>query len=144
MQELTKALAWQEAIALSQSLVHLIEEFSDGDRNVIVHHLRKAVVEIPASVAADLTANRKPTMEPVVKLFTELELINKIYPAIDAGDAEAKLATLVERMQSKQFSEREPEPEPEVSEVPEAAAAPATPTITDVSAPEATVSVQEG
>jgi hypothetical protein len=111
MQEIKKAYAWQEALNLSKRLVQICEEFSDADTNVLVWHLRQAVVEIPATIAADLQANRGATMEPVVKLGAELELVHKIYPAIETGDADDLLTGLTERMQSDRFGEREPEPE---------------------------------
>jgi len=111
MQDIKKAYAWQDALNLSKRLVQICEEFSDADTNVLVWHLRQAVVEIPATIAADLQANRGATMEPVVKLVAELELVHKIYPAIETGDADEQLQRLTERMQSDRFGEREPEPE---------------------------------
>lgn len=113
MQDIKKAYAWQEALDLSKQLMQICEEFSDAATNVLVWHLRQAVVEIPASIAADLQANRGATMEPVVKLVAELELVRKIYPAIETGSADDQLERLIERMQSDRFGEREPEPEVE-------------------------------
>jgi hypothetical protein len=52
-------------------------------------------------------------MDPIIKLVTELELVRKIYPAIETGPAEEQLEKLTKRMQSEQFAEREPEEEPE-------------------------------
>src|SRR5476649_1646700 len=113
MNDVKKAYAWQEAIKLSKQLVTLCDEFSDADTNVLVWHLRQAVVEVPAGIASDLQADRSATMESVAKLTTALELVRRIYPGIETGSAEAQLERLTQRMSSKAFREREPEPEEE-------------------------------
>jgi len=126
MQELQTAYAWQEALELSKRLVHICEEFSDSDTNVIVWHLRQAIVDVPAGVAADLEAGEDASMGSVVRLMTSLELVRKIYPAIDTAAADEQLDKLVARMKSDTFAEREPDPEVEEdAEQPE----PATPAV---------------
>lgn len=104
---------------LSEKLIEVCEEFRDPDSNVLVYHLRQAVIDIPASIAADLHAKRWATMDPVIKLSAELQLVHTIYPAIDTGNAEELLNRLITRMQSERFNEREPEPEPEHDEEPQ-------------------------
>ncbi len=123
MDDVKKAYAWQEALELSKQLVRICEEFSDAATNVLVWHLRQAVVDIPGGIAADLQADRPATMEPMVRLATELELVRKIYPAIETGDVEERLERLMERMQSERFTEREPEPESDADEADDAGVA---------------------
>ncbi|TAK89584.1 hypothetical protein EPO04_00545 [Patescibacteria group bacterium] len=132
LENVTKTYAWQEAMELSRELTRLCEEFSDGDRNVLVGHLRQAVVEIPATVAVDITLGRPATLEPAIRLATELELVHRIYPAIETGTAPQKLEDLLRRMRSNNFTEQEPasvdeaeeeQPAPEPNE-----ASPAAPT----------------
>lgn len=110
MEDVKKTYAWQEAMELSRELIRLCEEFSDGDRNVLVGHLRQAVVDIPATVAADIKVGRSATMEPAIRLATELELVHRVYPAIETGSVPQKLEALIQRMESVNFVEREPEP----------------------------------
>jgi hypothetical protein len=110
MEDVKKVYAWQEAIALANQLARLCEEFSDGERNVLVSHLRQAVVEVPATVAADIKLGRGITKEPLIRLATAVELVHKMYPAIDTGSVPAKLDALMQRMSSDDsFYEREPE-----------------------------------
>lgn len=109
MEDVRKAYVWQEAVQLSCELVRICEDFSDADRNVLVWHLRQAIVDIPAGIAADLSLKREPSMEAVIKLDTELELVHRIYPAIDTGKAPEQLRSLMERMSAKGFSETEPQ-----------------------------------
>lgn len=116
MNEVKKFYVWQEAIALSKQLVRICEEFSDADRNALVQHLRQAVVEIPATVAADILQGRPATLEPAIRLATELELVHRIYPAIETGSAPEKLEGLLERMQSTSFNAKEPEASDESEE----------------------------
>ncbi len=109
MEEIKQAYAWQEALELSKQLVALCEKFSDVETNVLVWHLRQAVAEVPAEVAADLQANRPATMEPAIKLMVVLELVTKIYPGVDTDEAVAQATKLVQRMRSN-FSERQSPP----------------------------------
>jgi hypothetical protein len=121
MDEVKTAYAWQEAMELAQELVEVCENFS-SDSNVLLGHLRQAVVDIPATVAIDLKFGRMATMEPVIRLATELELVHKVYPAIDTAEVPAKLQALIERMSSNRFVERQPaevEPSGEGAESPE-------------------------
>jgi hypothetical protein len=113
MDDVKKAYAWQEAIDLSKQLVAVCEEFSDADTNVLVWHVRQAVVDIPAGVASDLQANRSAMMEPMVKLASALELVRRIYPGIETGTAEERFERLWQRMASNKFNEHEPQPEAE-------------------------------
>lgn len=113
MDDVKKAYAWQEAIKLSQQLVAVCEEFRDPEANVLVWHLRQAAIDIPAGIAADLQGGGKVTMDSMVKLATTLELVRRIYPGIETGDAEARFEKLWQRMAGKQFSERELAPEAE-------------------------------
>lgn len=118
MENIKNAYVWQEAIELSQKLVEVCEAFSNPDANVLVWHLRQAVVEVPATIAADLQAERGATMEPVVRLAVELELVRKVYPAIDTSGVEEQLVTLMTRMRSEAFTEREPEETIDPQELP--------------------------
>lgn len=113
MEQVRKTYAWQEAMKLSQELLRICEEFSDSDRNVLAGHLRQAVVDIPATVASDVVLNQGPTLQPIVRLATNLDLIHKVYPAIETGKAPEQVKALMERMQSVNYRESEPEPESE-------------------------------
>lgn len=109
MEDITKAYSWRDSLELSKQLVQLCEAFSDVETNVLVWHLRQAVVDVPATVAADLAANRPANLEPCIKLMAELELVRKIYPGIDTSSAEEHLHQLLDRMRSDRFGERESE-----------------------------------
>jgi|GEM_PF-2445602 len=124
MDDVKKAYAWQEAIKLSQQLVAVCEEFRDPEANVLVWHLRQAVIDIPAGIAADLQGGGKATMDSMVKLATALELVRRIYPGIETGDAEEYFEKLWQRMSGKAFGEREQTVESEDETEEDEAAAP--------------------
>lgn len=121
MEHVKQAYAWQEAIELSKQLVAVCEEFSDADTNVLVFHLRQAVIDIPAGIAADLQAGSKASMAPMVRLATTLELVKRIYPGIETGDAEEQFEKLWQRMSSAAFAESKPKPAPKKVEAKEEA-----------------------
>lgn len=106
MEEIKKAYAWKEALELSKRLVLMCERFSDMDTNVLVWHLRQAVIDIPAGIATDLQAGRPANMVPSTKLLIELELVRKIYPGVDTSSADEQLEKLMSRIQGDQFAER--------------------------------------
>lgn len=118
MDKVKNSYAWKESIELSLDLIRICEEFSDGDHNVLLSHLKNAVVDIPASIASDIKYSRGANLEPVIKLATELELVHRVYPAVDTRSAPEKVQKLLERMESNNFHEQIPaepltEPEPE-------------------------------
>lgn len=121
MDQVKNSYAWKEAIELSLDLIRICEEFSDGDHNVLLGHLKNAVVDIPASVASDIKYSRGANLEPVIKLATELELVHRVYPAVDTGSAPEKVKSLLARMESNDFHEQIPakeEPAPKPAEEP--------------------------
>lgn len=118
MEQVKNSYAWKEAIELSLDLIRICEEFSDGDHNVILGHLKNAVVDIPASIASDIKYSRGANLEPVIKLATELELVHRVYPAVDTGGAPDKVQKLLARMESNNFHELTPA-EPDLAPEPE-------------------------
>lgn len=106
MDQVKNSYAWKEAIDLSLELIRICEAFSVGDQNVLLGHLKQAVVEIPASVAADIKYSRGANLEPVVKLATELDLVHRVYPAVDTGAAPEMAQKLLARMESVSFHEQ--------------------------------------
>ncbi|HSX41614.1 MAG TPA: hypothetical protein VLF21_03240 [Candidatus Saccharimonadales bacterium] len=95
MDEIKRTDSWKNALALAKELVSVGEEFSDSETNVLAHHIRQAIADVPAAVAADLMAQHKLNPEPLVRLAAVLELVNKIYPAIDTAAADILLNKLL-------------------------------------------------
>ena len=143
MEDVQKAFAWQEAMDLALELVEVCEEFSNND-DVLVKHLRQAVVDVPATMATDLKYGRMATMEPVIRLSTELELVHRIYPSIDTGNVPENLNKLIERMSSDRFNERQPEIEVQSNEVMPAGGTAIAPQVDQVTGPRVISMSQHG
>jgi hypothetical protein len=115
MEDVKKTYIWQDAVALAAQVVKVCEEFTQSDGNVLVWHLRQSAVDVPASIASDLISNHDASLQPLTKLGVELELVNKIYPAIDIEAAKIQLQKVMERIQSGAFAERQVEPAEETA-----------------------------
>jgi hypothetical protein len=114
--------AWQQAIELSHHLQEVTEELPAEEKVSLGNLLRDSMVEIPATVALDIIQKSEPSWAPVLRLETKLQVISRIYPAIDLGAAEQALKALMELMKSAESlnqtsmpAPQEPEPSQEVS-----------------------------
>ncbi len=78
--------SWQGAIELGPQLVRLAEDLPAAEQMGLSLQLRQAMIEIPATAAADLLQGSKDTrLLPVLRLLAILDLIEKIYPALDTA-----------------------------------------------------------
>jgi hypothetical protein len=130
--------SWQGAIALGSQLLSLAEELPAAEASGLALQLRQLTVDVPAGVAADLLGGMSANLTPALKLITVLELIDRIYPAIDVADVRAAADELAGRLSSDAFAEVQAAPvapvaadvaapsaaEPETAEFDEPAAAP--------------------
>lgn len=122
--------AWQSAMALAPALMELAEAMPATEELGLSWQLRQSMVELPAVIAEDLAHEAKePRLLPVLKLVATLELIDKIYPALDTGKARTAADKLAERLMSAGFDERtHGKTAPPRPEAPEPGAAHAQPT----------------
>lgn len=98
--------AWQSAMALAPALMELAEAMPATEELGLSWQLRQMMVEIPATVAADIAQeSEKVTMLPILKLVATLELVDKIYPALDTAKARSASDKLTERILSGHFDE---------------------------------------
>jgi hypothetical protein len=107
--------AWQQAIELSLQLQSLIEELPAEEKDSLIPLLRESMVNIPAKIAMALIHDSQPDMEAVLRLQTQLEIISRVYPAIEIGSQQDSLGELLERLSDGTFQElvpEEPKPEP--------------------------------
>ncbi len=107
--------SWQEAIELGPMLARLADELPAAEAMGMGLALRRDLIKLPSAVAIDLVRDDSNLRFAVaVRVATTLELIERVYPAIEVADIQAKLATLTERLASPEhFDERLPAPAPE-------------------------------
>jgi hypothetical protein len=117
LSEYRKALSWQGAIDLSKGLVLLAEELPGSEEMGLSFQLRNLMVELPSAVASDLLRGTESRHESLYKLLTVLELVDRVYPALDTAGTRTAADRLAERLTGTAFQEElspagaEPAPE---------------------------------
>lgn len=96
--------AWQEAIELIPKVNRLSEDLPAADQDSMGGELRRTVIDLATAVAVDLIAASKPRFDYAIRLETQLEVIRRVYPALDTVIVEQDLSKLLERLQSDQFT----------------------------------------
>ncbi len=94
---------WQEAIDLGPKLVNLAEQLPASEEMGLSFQLRKVMVKLPASIALDAAkgVDSRKRLAPIVRLTAILDLIDKIYPALDTGDTRSALEQLADKVAAK-------------------------------------------
>ncbi len=105
--------AYLEAMKMSLALYRLADELPDEEQHLLATDLRRAAVEVPTAVAQNLINAQPADLSPILKLQTVMELITKIYPALDTSSAEQEVDAMGERLADHgRFMETVPAPEP--------------------------------
>jgi hypothetical protein len=102
--------AWREAVELGPDLVQLAEQLPASEEMGLAYRLRKVMVELPAAVAWDLLEeNSHSRKQPIARLAAMLDIIDKVYPALDTIEPRKKLEKLADRVgSSDSFGEQTP------------------------------------
>lgn len=99
--------SWQGAIELGPKLVRLAEDLPVAEQMGLSLQLRQSMVDLPAAIAVDLLEGGSNTRKPAtLRLVAMLDLIEKIYPALDTADVRGAVDTLAERIASDKFGEQ--------------------------------------
>lgn len=139
---------WKAAVDLGPTLVRLADELPASESSGISQVLRQVAVELPAAIAADLMSDTSTRHAPALKLAAAVELIDKVYPALDTAAGRAAVDALLEKLFSDSFkapaepeaSQPAPQSPPPAREVPVAEAA-TTPVAVETPAAPTTVTV---
>jgi hypothetical protein len=105
--EFRTTLSWQQAIELGPQLVRLAEELPASEQLGLCWQLQQSMVDLPAAIALDLLEDGSYTRRAAaLKLVATLELIEKVYPALDTLQLRKDAQTLVDRISSDRFTEQ--------------------------------------
>jgi len=97
------------AIELGPKLMNLAEELPASEEMGLSLQLRQVMVELPTAVAADLVQGTDTRQVVAFRLLTTLELVDRVYPALDTAGLRADADSLVERLMSaEQFAAGRP------------------------------------
>lgn len=86
---------WLRALDISEAMLVLCEGFSHTDQNFLAWQLRNTAIEIPAAIGADKLHRTKTAIDPILKGIAAIELVHRIYPAMETGTLPEQLKELL-------------------------------------------------
>jgi hypothetical protein len=105
--------AWQGAIELGSHLARIADELPATEENGLARQLRKGMVELPATVANNVLRDQKEAdLLPLLKLLAAVDLIDRVYPALDTADTREALEHLFDRLSSADYDATKNPPKP--------------------------------
>jgi len=118
--------SWQGAVELGGSLTKLTEELPAHEDRGLIMALQSSMIDVPTAIGDDLLNSTKTRQLAYVRLESALELVERVYPALDTAEAKSKLDELIARTESESFAEvhKAAQPEPEDEDDAEPAATP--------------------
>lgn len=120
MTQYKESANWQAAINLGPKLIALADDMPASEQMGLGMQLRQIMVDLPAAVANDLLHGGNARHLQALKLVAALELIDRVYPALDTASTKSaadKLATqLLSRDEQTTAPSAEPQPRPAQSE----------------------------
>ena len=106
--------SWQAAVELGRPLTILTEELPAQEDRGLIMALQSLMIELPAAVASDLVAGTSTRLAVIFRLQAALELIERVYPALDTAASKSGLDAIIERTESADFAAIVVKPEPYV------------------------------
>ncbi len=104
--------SWQGAIELGPHIVKVAEQLPGTEQTGLSQHLRVLMVELAGAVAIDLLNGSKTRLPVALRLAAAMELVERVYPALDTSDARTALYKLTDRLNSDKFDEQVTTPNP--------------------------------
>ncbi len=99
--------SWQQAIGLGPHLVRLAEELPAAEATGLAMQLRQAMTDLPTNIALDMLEGGSYSRRlAAVRILAILDLIDKIYPALDTATVRTKLEQLIDRIAGDGFKDR--------------------------------------
>lgn len=111
LESIQQTYAWQEAIELARPISRLSEELPSHEQGGLVRTLQAAMVDLPASIGVDLLKGARTRMPVILRLEAALEIIDRVYPALDTLDVRAGLEQLLAITETGRLYDLIPAPE---------------------------------
>lgn len=105
LSEYRSTVSWQGAIDLAPGLMELAEQLPSAEANGLSMQLREIMVALPAAIASDLVRGGDKRFKPLFKLTAALEMIDKVYPALDTGGSKSAADKLADTLNSPDFGQ---------------------------------------
>lgn len=103
--EYADTFSWQGALELAPRLLSLADELPASETMGLSLQLHQLAVELPASIAVSLIAGQAAELGVMLKLITVLELVDRVYPALDVAPVRRQADELAERLAGDRFTE---------------------------------------
>ena len=97
--------SWQAAIDLGRPLTMLLEDLPSQEERGLIMALQSLMIELPAAIANDLLTGSSDRLPVMLRLQAALELIDRVYPALDPSRPRTDLESLMKRTQGDTFTE---------------------------------------
>jgi hypothetical protein len=123
--------SWQGALDVAPGLIRLAEDLPGSEDMGLGYQIRTLIVELPAAIATDLMHGSEMRLVAVMRLAAVLDLIDRVYPALDTADTRQAVDRLAAgfgeqpaattppaQPEPTEPAEAEAEPTPEPSQVP--------------------------
>jgi hypothetical protein len=134
--------SWQGALDVAPGLIRLAEDLPGSEDMGLGYQIRTLIVELPAAIATDLMHGSEMRLVAVMRLAAVLDLIDRVYPALDTADTRQAVDRLAAQLSGPGFGEQPatttPPAQPEPTEPAESAEAEPTPEPSQVPVLEAT------
>lgn len=110
---------WRQAIDLAQDIAQLAEQLPAQEELGLGMELRKAMVKLPAAIAVETSPNDIAHRHLyMARIAASLDIVDKVYPALDTGEARTKLEKLMGEAPKAIDAPRPPAPPRPPSSVP--------------------------
>jgi hypothetical protein len=109
---------------LTPGLMELAEQLPAAEAMGLSLQLRQIMVALPGSIGNDLVNGGNSRFKPMFKLIATLELIDRVYPALDTTGAKTSADKLAEHLSGSDFDQATAAPTLAAPSVPEAAEPP--------------------
>jgi hypothetical protein len=105
LSEYRSTQSWQGAIDLTPGLMELAEQLPTAEADGLSLQLRQIMVSFPAAIASDLVKGGDKRFMPLFKLVAALEMIDKVYPALDTTGSKTALDKLADLLNAPDFDQ---------------------------------------
>ncbi|HEY2004548.1 MAG TPA: hypothetical protein VGH44_05555 [Candidatus Saccharimonadia bacterium] len=118
MTQYKESANWQAAINIGPKLIALADDMPASEQMGLGMQLRQIMVDLPATVADDLLHGGNTRHLQALKLVAALELIDRVYPALDTASAKTAADKLTAQLLSRETPTAGPsvEPQPRVAQ----------------------------
>lgn len=90
--------SWKAALDLAPKLVALAEDLPASEEMGLSYRLKKIMVELPSAAAHDQLRGTDTRQRVALQLMAAIDLIDRVYPALDTADTRAGAEKLAARL----------------------------------------------